>query len=48
MVPNYDIIGTATSGGILALLHAPWPLWVVWGCIVAYVAQNHIRAARNA
>lgn len=49
---NYDITVTATAGCVLAILHAPWPLWAVWGGIVIYVAQGHIRgqsrAARHA
>lgn len=42
---NYDIIGTITTGGVLAILHAPWPLWLWWVGIVAYVAQGRVRAA---
>lgn len=45
---NYDIVGTVATAGVLLIVSAPWPLWVVWGGIVAYIAQDRIRAARHA
>lgn len=45
---NYDIVGTVATGGALWALHAPWPLWAVWGGIIVFIAQDRIRAARHA
>lgn len=45
---NYDIVGTAATGAVLWSLSAPWPLWAVWGGIIAFIAQDRIRAARHA
>ncbi|WP_172826971.1 hypothetical protein [Rhodococcus sp. KB6] len=40
---NYDIVATISSAAVLTILSAPWPLWIVWGGIVAYQVQNRIR-----
>lgn len=45
---NYDVVGTAATGAVLWAIHAPAPLWVVWGGIVAFIVQDRIRAARHA
>lgn len=44
---NYDLVGTASTAGVLLIVHAPWPLWVVWGGVLAYQAGNRINHARN-
>ncbi|WP_169846773.1 hypothetical protein [Rhodococcus marinonascens] len=45
---NYDIVGTVSTGAVLWVLNAPWPLWLVWGGIIVYVVQDRIRAASHA
>ncbi|MFE3291664.1 hypothetical protein [Rhodococcus sp. NPDC059234] len=45
---NYDILGTVSTGAVLWVLHAPWPLWVAWGGVIAFIAQDRIRASRHA
>ncbi len=41
---NYDVIATAGTAGVLMIVHAPWPFWLVWGGITAYQATNRWRA----
>ena len=41
---NQDIAVTAATAGVLLIISAPWPLWVVWVGIVAYIVQNRIRS----
>lgn len=48
---NYDIVGTALTGvSLLALTIAiglPWPLWAVYGIIVAVLIGNRIARGQN-
>lgn len=43
---NYDVVGTVSTAGVLLIVHAPWPLWVAWGGIVAYQVGNRIARRR--
>lgn len=43
---NYDILGTISTGAVLAILSAPWPLWIIWGGIIVYQVQNRVRFRR--
>ncbi|MDF3309733.1 hypothetical protein P3H15_32465 [Rhodococcus sp. T2V] len=40
---NYDVVGSISTAAVLLIVSAPWPLWVVWGGIVAYQVQNRLR-----
>ncbi|MBS1691427.1 MAG: hypothetical protein JST91_04325 [Actinobacteria bacterium] len=40
---NYDLVATASTAGVLLIVHAPWPLWAVWGGILAYQIGNRAR-----
>ncbi len=40
---NYDILGTISTGVVLAILSAPWPLWIVWSGVVVYQVENRLR-----
>lgn len=31
-----DLLITASTGGVLVLLHQPWPLWLIWAGILVY------------
>jgi hypothetical protein len=39
---NYDLVATVSTAGVLLIVHAPWPLWAVWGVIVTYQLGNRI------
>lgn len=41
---NYDIAVTASTGATLWVLGSPWPMWVVWGGIVVFIAANRLWA----
>ncbi|EOM75771.1 hypothetical protein DW322_16365 [Rhodococcus rhodnii] len=47
MRENYDIAGTAATGAVLWSLHAPWPLWLVWCGIIAFIVYDRTAAARQ-
>lgn len=39
---NYDLIGTASTAGVLLIVRAPWPFWAVWGAVTAYQIGNRV------
>ncbi|MCZ4556074.1 hypothetical protein O4215_10845 [Rhodococcus maanshanensis] len=40
---NYDVVATIGTAGVLLIVSAPWPLWLVWTGIVGYLATNRLR-----
>lgn len=39
---NYDLVATASTAGVLLIVHAPWPFWAVWAAVTAYQVGNRI------
>lgn len=39
---NYDLVGTASTAGILLIVHTPWPFWTAWGAVTTYQIGNRI------
>ena len=39
---NYDLIGTASTAGVLLIVNAPWPFWAVWAAVSTYQIGNRI------
>lgn len=43
---NYDLVGSASTAGVLLIVHAPWPIWAIWVGIVSYQVVNRIAHRR--
>lgn len=39
---NSDLVATASTAGVLLIVHAPWPFWAVWGVVTTYQIGNRI------
>ena len=37
---NYDLVASVSTAGAFLAVHAPWPLWAVWGAVVTYQVGN--------
>lgn len=40
---NYDLVATASTGGVFLALGVPWPFWAAWGALASYQIGNRIR-----
>lgn len=42
---HYDLVATAGTAGVLLIVGAPWPFWLVWAGVLAYQVGNRWRHA---
>ncbi|WP_292990645.1 hypothetical protein [Mycobacterium sp.] len=39
---NYDLVATASTAGVFAIVDTPWPLWVAWGVMASLQVGNRV------